>query len=203
MEISDKKYLRFKEFLIKTDIRDKISKKHKKLSKSLKIINKINPEIAKKYISYYPLENVFKNPNNNTIISFNASENNKKYPNILSNNTEKNQSISLSNKKIPRNLYFHIHYKNNNKYMKLIKNKNSKNNTISPCSKKKKKFTKFKEKEYISLLANLTINNPDMPSFQQSWNNPRFIYFKKLNNKHIYTENFFKTTGFFSNLNKL
>ena len=203
MEISDKKYLRFKEFLIKANIRDKILKKQKKLSKSVKIINKINPEIAKNYISYYPTENVFKNPNNNTIISFKVSENNQKYPNILSNNTENNKRISLSNKKVPKNLYFHIHYKNNNKYMKLVKNKNLKNNPISLCSNKKRNFEKFKEREYISLLANLTINNPDISPFQQNWNNPRYNYFKNLKNKNIYTENFFKTTGFFSNLNKL
>ena len=203
MEISEKKYLRFKEFLLKANIRDKILKKQKKLSKSVKIINKINPEIAKNYISYYPTENVFKYPKTSTIISLPVSGNNQKNPNINFNKTEKIKSISLRNKKIPKNLYFHIHYKYNNNLMKLVKNKKLKNNQISLYPKNKRKFEKLKEKEYYSILADLTINNPDIQSFLQNWNNPRFNFFKNLKNKNRYTENFFKTSGFYSNLNKL
>ena len=196
MEISNKKFLRFKDFLTKANLRDKILKKKEVLSQSLKTLNNLNPNMRRDYISYFPTENSLKNLKSNKIVTFPVKKKKIILPPIKYNSTERNL---LSEKiKIKRNMYFKNYY-NKNKLMKLFKNKiNNKSN--SPNLKEKSKEEKLKEKEYASILASFSLSNLNLPMFDSFSNNTRYKYF---NNKNKYSENTFVTTGLYSNLNQL
>ena len=196
MEISNKKFLRFKDFLTKANLRDKILKKKEVLSQSLKTLNNLNPNMRRDYISYFPTENSLKNLKSNKIVTFPVKKKKIILPPIKYNSTERNL---LSEKiKIKRNMYFKNYY-NKHKLMKLFKNKiNNKSN--SPSLKEKSKEEKLKEKEYASILASFSLSNLNLPMFDSFSNNTRYKYF---NNKNKYSENTFVTTGLYSNLNQL
>ena len=194
MEISNKKFLRFKDFLTKANIRDKILKKKEVLSQSLKTLNNLNPNMRRDYISYFPTDNSLKNLKSNKIVTFPVNKKKIILPPIKYNSTERN----LLSEKIKRNIYFKNYY-NKNKLMKLFKNKiNNKSN--SPKLKEKSKEEKLKEKEYASILASFSLSNLNLPMFDSFSNNTRYKYF---NNKNNYSENTFVTTGLYSNLNQL
>ena len=202
MEISEKKYWRFREYLTKANIRDKILQKKEKVSRSLKIINKINPEIANDFICYYPTENVFKIPKNNKILYYpfyRNKQNYEKYPNMQFNKTEKNKNILSPNEKNQRNHYFKSHKAFNNNLMKLTKNKKYNTITKSLNCKYKTRKDKLKEKEYISILEKLALNNPNFPTILNNTDSTRFNTFK---NKNRYHEKTFITTGLYSTFNK-
>ena len=194
MEISNKKFLRFKEFLTKANIRDKILKKKEKLSQSLKTLSNLNSNMKVDYISYFPTDNSLKNLKTNKI--FSVKKKKIKLPPIKYNSTEK---ILLSeNRKIKRNIYFNNNYNKNN-LMKLLKNKLHKKYN-SKSLKAKNKEDKLKEKEYASILASFSLNNINFPTIDSFPNNTRY---KCSINKNKYSENTFVTTGLYSNLNQL
>ena len=116
MEINNQKLLRFKEYFIRANIRDKILQKKRKVSQSVNIIDSQYPDLAKNYICYFPTENVFKRMKDNSELSFISRKNRKRYNTIHTdahskNNPDKRKSviynIYLNNQKKPqKNLYF-------------------------------------------------------------------------------------------------
>ena len=210
MEISSRKFLRFKEFLKKANIRDKILEKKEKVSKSLKILNKLNSYSIKNsktgnkdFISYYPTDNSFKNLGNNKIVSLSVKKDKIKLPLIKYNNTESN--IVSENRKIKRNWYYNQRYNKGN-IMKLLKNRmNSKNDKKSSSKEKEKEKEKSieeqkKEEEYASIFASFSSNNLYLPFIEPPSKN-KYNIFNNVGNK--FSENTFVTTGLYSNLNKL
>ena len=113
-------------------------KRKEELSKSLEIINNINPEIAKNYISYYPTENIFKNFKNNRIVSFSTNNNKTLNKSFKHNNEEKSNTLLNEDIKKKRNIYFKDYYS----VMRLIKNRNKSDKKILNSS-----FSKDKSKK--------------------------------------------------------
>ena len=195
MEISEKKFGRFKEYFKKTNIIDIILKRKEKVSNSLKIINNINPEIAKNYICYYPTDNIFKSQNDNKILSLSFFKDNKKYQNKQYMDTEEKERDLLDNK-TKRNIYLRNNYNYKNNFMKLVKNKKLTNYSVN--SKYKRKESKLKEKEYLSILSGLTLNYPYLSLNKQQLDNTGY---NSVKNRTKYSENTFVTTGLYSKLN--
>ena len=204
MEISNKKFMRFKEFLKKANIRDKILSRKEKVSKSLKILNNINMDYSNSnskisnddYICYFPTENAFKNIKSHKEISLSVKKNKFKLPPIKYNITEKN--LLNDNIRTKRNMHFNNRYMKNN-LMKLLKNK-KKYNKKSSKEKEKSIEELKKEEEYASILASYNLSNLNLPLVEPvSYN--KYNLFKNIDNK--YSENTFVTTGLYSNLNKL
>ena len=183
VEITNKKIFRFNEYLKKANIRDKILKRKEKLSKSLKIINGINSDIAKNYICYYPTENVFKNGKTNSILSFSFKKNDNNLSDIKFNTAEK--YLSGDKKKKLKNIYFFKNLFKNNKLMKLIKKEKYLTNIKTQKSKPKSKQEKLKEKEFASIFANFRLNENNLPA---------------INKKGLYSEKTFINTGLHSDL---
>ena len=123
MEINGQKLLRFREYFIKSNVRDKILKRKERVSKSVKIIDSMYPNLAKNYICYFPTENTFKRIKDQSDLSFYSRRNKKRYNTI---NVEYNSnSISSKRKSVLFNVY------NNNNLSKKKKRKSikiSKNN---------------------------------------------------------------------------
>jgi hypothetical protein len=182
VEISNKKISRLNNYLKKANVRDNIIKRKENLSKSLKIINNINSNIAHNYISYYPTENVFKNGNNNTIVTFSLkNNNNQNLSQIKYNNTEKN--IFLNDRKNLKYSYYFNNLIKNHRINKLTKKRRNeyndslrKNNSLS-----KKKI--MKEKNIMSLYNDFKLNFQNLPLIQ---------------NKAKYSEKTFVNTGLYS-----
>ena len=183
VEITNKKIFRFNEYLKKANIRDKILKRKEKLSKSLKIINGINSDIAKNYICYYPTENVFKNEKTNSILSFSFKKNDNNLSDIKFNTTEK--YLSEDKKKKLKNIYFFKNLFKNNKLMKLMKKEKYLTNIKTQKSKPKSKQEILKEKEFASIFANFRLNENNLPV---------------INKKGLYSEKTFINTGLQSDL---
>ena len=177
-EISNKKLLRFSRYLDKTNIRDKILQKKERLVNSLKTININNSDIANNYISYYPIEKIFKKGKNNTILSFSFKKNNQNISSIKVLNTERNKSFK--NKKVNGNIYYLSNEIKKNKLIKKIKNYPNLNYQTSKTKKEK-----IKEKEYASILARIRMNNNHLPI---------------ISNKDSYSEKTFINTGLYSNI---
>jgi len=188
MDISTKKYLRFKEYLEKMNIRDKILKRKEKLTKAVKVINEINPNIAKNYICYYPTDNKFKNVESKKTISLNSSKKNIKLPAISNCKTEGriNKSNDEGIKNLRRNIYFNIKY--NLKPMKLSKNRIIKKYYDSQSKKNRKIKEAIKQKEYENLLAEFSFNIYETP---------------KTENQSNISQNLFANTEINQNINEL
>jgi uncharacterized pyridoxamine 5'-phosphate oxidase family protein len=90
MEINNQKLLRFKEYFIRANIRDKILQKKRKVSQSVNIINSNYPDLAKNYICFFPTENVFKRMEDNSELSFISRRNRKRYNTIHTDANSKN-----------------------------------------------------------------------------------------------------------------
>lgn len=191
MEISNKKFIRFNDFIESANIKDRILKRKEKISKSLKILDNIN---SNKYLCYYPTENTFKNLKNDKNISLSFKKIKSKLPPIKYNISEK--ILSDENRNIKRNVCFNDRYKNFNKcnFIKLLKKKG-----FDSKNKLKNIKEKLKEKEYASILANLSLSNTDLPAIESISD----IKYTNYNNIKRYTENTFVTTSLHSNLNKL
>ena len=196
MEISNKKFLRFKEFLAKTNIRDKILQKKQKLSKSLKTLSNLNSDLGNNYICYFPTENNLRNITTNKLVSYSVKKNKSKLPPIRYNSTERQLT---EKKKVKRNLYFNNKINKNNFIKLLKKNIKSKSKKQRIEEEKLKEKEREKEKEYASIIESFTLNSLNLPLIDQ-FSNTKFKYF---NNKERYSENTFVTTGLYSNLNKL
>ena len=116
MEINHQKLLRFKEYFIKANIRDKILKRKRKVSKSVRMIDNMYPFLAKNYICYFPTENSFKRIEDESDLSFISRRNRKRYNTVNTDSSSNNNSIPrksviyniyLINKKKPKkNMYF-------------------------------------------------------------------------------------------------
>ena len=176
-EISNKKLIRFSRYLDKTNIRDKILQKKERLVNSLKTININNSDIANNYITYNPIEKIFKKGKNNTILSFSFKKNNQNISSVKVLNTERNKSFK--NKKVNGTIYLNNDIKKN----KLIKKINNYPNLNYQTSKNKKE--KIKEKEYAAILARIRMNNNNLPI---------------ISNKDTYSEKTFINTGLYSNI---
>ena len=198
MEISNKKFFRFKEFLNKMNYRDKILQRKEKVSKSLKTLNMNN--MTNGYICYFPTENSIKNLKDNKIVSFSFKKKKFNLPQIKYNNSK--EKLLLSERKIERNMYLNNRYKKNS-LMKLIKNRKIVENIYNKemeKSKEKIKEEKLKEEEYASIFASFTLNTPNLPPIEPLSNNKYNHYFHK---KSKYSENTFVTTSLYSNLTQL
>ena len=149
MEISNKKFIRLNDFIESANIKNRILKRKEKISKSLKILDNIN---LNKYLCYYPTENTFKNLKNDKIISLSFKKIKSKLPPIKYNISEK--ILSDENRNIKRNVYFNDIYNKFNKcnFIKLLKKKG-----FDSKNKLKNIKEKLKEKEYASILANLSL----------------------------------------------
>ena len=160
MEINSQKLLRFKEYFIKANLRDKILKRKNKVSKSVNIIDSIYPNLAKNYICYFPTENSFKRMKDNSDLSFRTRKNRKRYNTIHTDITTNNDPIKrnsviynifLENPKKPKkkNIYFEsIEVKkqkvNNLEYEKLYNSlltKLKKEELVAPKEPKKKRLS--------------------------------------------------------------
>ena len=145
MEINGQKLLRFREYFIKANVRDKILKRKERVSKSIKIIDSMYPNLAKNYICYFPTENTFKRIKDQSDLSFYSRRNKKRYNTI---NVEYN-SNSISSKR--KSVLFNV-YNNNN-----LSKKKKRNMYFESVEVKKKKVDDLEyEKIYSSLL-----NKPD------------------------------------------
>jgi len=145
MEINGQKLLRFREYFIKANVRDKILKRKERVSKSVKIIDSMYPNLAKNYICYFPTENTFKRIKDQSDLSFYSRRNKKRYNTI---NVEYN-SNSISSKR--KSVLFNV-YNNNN-----LSKKKKRNMYFESVEVKKKKVDDLEyEKIYSSLL-----NKPD------------------------------------------
>ena len=187
IEVSNKKFLRYKNFLLKKNLDDNILQRKERLTKSLKTLNDTNSNLRRNYICYYPKENNLKNLENNELISLCFKKNRSKYPPIKYNNTDKN--LLIEKKKTKRNIFLNNYYNKQN-LMKLVKNKKIKKNS------KEKKIKEQNEKDYASILEHL--NDLHLPLIGTFSKNNKF---KSFSNK--YSESTFVTTGLYSNLNKL
>lgn len=180
-EISNKKLLRFNKYLEQSNIKEKLLQRKAKLIKSLDIINSNNSDIAKNYISYYPMDNVFKKAKTDLIVSFSFKKKNKNisYPKI--NDAESNISIYDKNKL--KNTFFN--YQSFKKTRLNKKGFHYHSNCFSRKSENKSKQDTLKEKEFASILAQIRLNDIDLP---------------KMNNKDGYIEKTFVNTGLLSDL---
>ena len=145
MEINGQKLLRFREYFIKANVRDKILKRKERVSKSVKIIDSMYPNLAKNYICYFPTENTFKRIKDQSDLSFYSRRNKKRYNTI---NVEYNSNSTSSKRK---SVLFNV-YNNNN-----LSKKKKRNMYFESVEVKKKKVDDLEyEKIYSSLL-----NKPD------------------------------------------
>ena len=184
MEINGQKLLRFREYFIKANVRDKILKRKERVSKSVKIIDSMYPNLAKNYICYFPTENTFKRIKDQSDLSFYSRRNKKRYNTI---NVEYN-SNSISSKR--KSVLFNV-YNNNN-----LSKKKKRNMYFESVEVKKKKVDDLEyEKIYSSLLnkpAKSELVIPKVPahkrlSFQfKLFNfNKSKLTEKNIMNKHI------------------
>ena len=184
-EISNKKLLRFNKYLEKSSIKDKSLQRKEKLLKSLDIINKNNSDIANNYISYYPIDNVFKKAKNDIIVSFPFKKNNPSFLTQKTNNiTEGNLSIYDKNKL--KKIFFDYQSLRRTKLIKTGFHHHSK--CFSRKSEHKRTQETLKEKEINSILANMRMN--DIIDFD----------LPKLYKKDSYIEKTFVNTGLLSNI---
>ena len=179
MEINGQKLLRFREYFIKANIHDKILKRKEKVSKSVRVIDSMNPNLAKNYICYFPTENIFKRIIDQSDLSFYSKRNRKRYNTIA---VEYN-SNNISNKR--RSVLYNI-YNNNN----IPKRKKKKMYFESVEVKKKKVDNLEYEKIYTSLLHKPSKNDIIIPKIptnkRQSFQINLFKFNKnKLTEKNI------------------
>ena len=150
MEINNQKLLRFREYFIKANIRDKILQKKRKVSQSVNIINSNYPDLAKNYICFFPTENVFKRMKDNSELSFISRRNRKRY------NTIHTDANSKNDPKNRRSVIYNI-YLNNDK-------KKKKNMYFESVEVKKKKVDNFESQQiYNSLLPKLKKDELTIP----------------------------------------
>ena len=150
MEINNQKLLRFKEYFIRANIRDKILQKKRKVSQSVNIINSNYPDLAKNYICFFPTENVFKRMKDNSELSFISRRNRKRY------NTIHTDANSKNDPKNRRSVIYNI-YLNKDK-------KKKKNMYFESVEVKKKKVDNFESQQiYNSLLPKLKKDELTIP----------------------------------------
>jgi len=150
MEINNQKLLRFKEYFIRANIRDKILQKKRKVSQSVNIINSNYPDLAKNYICFFPTENVFKRMEDNSELSFISRRNRKRY------NTIHTDANSKNDPKNRRSVIYNI-YLNKDK-------KKKKNMYFESVEVKKKKVDNFESQQiYNSLLPKLKKDELTIP----------------------------------------
>ena len=140
MEINNQKLLRFREYFIKANIRDKILQKKRKVSQSVNFIDNNYQNLAKNYICYFPTENVFKRIKDNSELSFISRRNRKRYNTIHAD----------SNSNIDSNKRGSVIY---NVYLNKQKKPKKKMYFESVEVKKKKVDNLESEKIYNSLLS--------------------------------------------------
>ena len=139
MEINNQKLIRFKEYFVKADIRDKILKKKNRVSQSVRTIDAMHPNLAKNYICYFPTENVFKRMKDESELTFISRKNRKRYNTI---HVDSQQDDAIPRKSVIYNVYI------NNK------NKPRKKMYFESVEVKKKKVDDFESKKiYNSLLT--------------------------------------------------
>ena len=190
MEINNQKLLRFKDYFIKANVRDKILKSKKKVSLSVNKINHIYPELAKNYICYFPTENSFKRIADSSDISFRSRKNRKRYNTIHTDSNKNDDSIA-------RNSVIY------NIFLNEPKQKKKKMYFESIEVKKKKVNNLEYGKLYNSLLTNVKKEEmvvPKVPEKKRLSVQPnnifRFNNNNKLNNKNKYNEkNILKLLG--------
>ena len=187
IEVTNKKFLRYKKFLLKKNLDENLLQRKERLTKSLKTLNNSNSNIRQNYICYYPKEDNLKNMESNQLIPLYVKKDKSKLPPIKYNNTDKN--LLFEKKKDKINIFLNNHYNKRN-MMKLVKNKKIKKNN------KEVKIREQDEKDYSSILEKL--NDLHLPLIGSFSNNNKF---NSLSNK--YSESTFVTTGLYSNLNKL
>jgi hypothetical protein len=187
-EISNKKLLRFNKYLEKSSIKDKSLQREERLLKSLDIINKNNSDIANNYISYYPIDNVFKKAKNDIIVSFPFKKNNPSFLKHKTNNiniTEGNFSIYDKNKS--KNIFSDYQSFRKTKLIKTGFYHHSKCFSRKSEYKRKQETETLKEKEIASILANMRLNDIDFD-------------LPKVCKKDSYIEKTFVNTGLLSNV---
>ena len=155
MEINNQKLLRFKEYFVKANVRDKILKKKRKVSKSVRIIDSMYPNLAKNYICYFPTENSFKRIEDESDLSFISRKNRKRYNTIHTDSNANNDSISR------KNMIYNI-YLNNPK-------RQNKNAYFESVEVKKKKVNNLEyEQLYNSLLSKVNREELKVPKIQEN-----------------------------------
>ena len=155
MEINNQKLLRFKEYFVKANVRDKILKKKRKVSKSVRIINSMYPNLAKNYICYFPTENSFKRIEDESDLSFISRKNRKRYNTVHTDSNANNDSISR------KNMIYNI-YLNNPK-------RQNKNAYFESVEVKKKKVNNLEyEQLYNSLLSKVNREELKVPKIQEN-----------------------------------
>ena len=155
MEINNQKLLRFKEYFVKANVRDKILKRKRKVSKSVRIINSMYPNLAKNYICYFPTENSFKRIEDESDLSFISRKNRKRYNTVHTDSNANNDSISR------KNMIYNI-YLNNPK-------RQNKNAYFESVEVKKKKVNNLEyEQLYNSLLSKVNREELKVPKIQEN-----------------------------------
>ena len=155
MEINNQKLLRFKEYFVKANVRDKILKKKRKVSKSVRIIDSMYPNLAKNYICYFPTENSFKRIEDESDLSFISRKNRKRYNTVHTDSNANNDSISR------KNMIYNI-YLNNPK-------RQNKNAYFESVEVKKKKVNNLEyEQLYNSLLSKVNREELKVPKIQEN-----------------------------------
>ena len=148
MEKNNQKLLRFKEYFVKANYRDKILKKKNEVSKSVQIIDSMYPNLAKNYICYFPTEDSFKRMKDNSDLTFISRNNRKRYNTIHSGSNSNNDSITR--KSIIYNIYLNPPKKPKKKmYFESVEVKKKKVNDLEYAQLYNSLLTKVKKEELI------------------------------------------------------
>ena len=148
MEKNNQKLLRFKEYFVKANYRDKILKKKNEVSKSVQIIDSMYPNLAKNYICYFPTEDSFKRMKDNSDLTFISRNNRKRYNTIHSGSNSNNDSITR--KSIIYNIYLNPPKKPKKKmYFESVEVKKKKVNDLEYAKLYDSLLTKEKKEEFI------------------------------------------------------
>ena len=148
MEKNNQKLLRFKEYFIKANYRDKILKKKNEVSKSVQIIDSMYPDLAKNYICYFPTDDNFKRMIDYSDLSFISRRNRKRYNTI---HTDLNSNDNpLSRKSVIYNIYLDNPKKPKKKmYFESVEVKKKKVNDLEYAKLYDSLLTKEKKEEFI------------------------------------------------------
>ena len=148
MEKNNQKLLRFKEYFIKANYRDKILKKKNEVSKSVQIIDSMYPDLAKNYICYFPTDDNFKRMIDYSDLSFISRRNRKRYNTI---HTDLNSNDNpMSRKSVIYNIYLDNPKKPKKKmYFESVEVKKKKVNDLEYAKLYDSLLTKEKKEEFI------------------------------------------------------
>ena len=149
MEKNNQKLLRFKEYFIKANYRDKILKKKNEVSKSVQIIDSMYPNLAKNYICYFPTDDNFKRMIDYSDLSFISRRNRKRYNTI---HTDLNSNDNpMSRKSVIYNIYLDNPKKPKKKmYFESVEVKKKKVNDLEYTQLYNSLLTKVKKEEVFN-----------------------------------------------------